>query len=243
MGAACWQTPAAAAAPQPCGGICPGGGVDPQPPTEVRRPVPPCGAVGSVGGRRPLAANLHHTHLAHTLPSIRLMPYTSSDAQGWCMERQVGCIMRAWPNLVDAVRLDDGRLVVLPADGGFRAFSSKRRETRAGLKLHDLSVHPLFILTNPEQPRRMPQLQRDGCTYTSCYCEENVYHLCASLAAAGVDVTALFAVFISNTSKEARCCAAVAPAISPPAPPPHHHHHSHRCPYGASANRGTRTGS
>ncbi|CAD7701527.1 unnamed protein product [Ostreobium quekettii] len=48
-----------------------------------------------------------------------------------------------------------------------------------------------------------PALSRADCTYTSCYCEENVHRLIDTLLQRGLaaDAGALFAVFISNPSR------------------------------------------
>ena len=46
-------------------------------------------------------------------------------------------------------------------------------------------------------------ITREICTYTKCYCEENVHRLIATLVERGVarDASDLFVVFISNPSK------------------------------------------
>lgn len=39
---------------------------------------------------------------------------------------------------------------------------------------------------------------KDECTYTSCYCEENVWKLCDSFRSHGFNIEEIYAVFISN---------------------------------------------
>lgn len=45
-------------------------------------------------------------------------------------------------------------------------------------------------------------LLREACTYTACYCEENVYLLITQLREAGARLGDLFVVFVSNPSKQ-----------------------------------------
>jgi hypothetical protein len=46
-------------------------------------------------------------------------------------------------------------------------------------------------------------VRRDECTYTSCYCEENVYKLCERLTEKGkVSIDELHVVFLSNPAKK-----------------------------------------
>ena len=51
-------------------------------------------------------------------------------------------------------------------------------------------------------------LSRSDCTYTSCYCEENIYKLIERLGSGGhgtsISLDSLYAVFISNNSKQVR---------------------------------------
>eukprot|EP00455_Lapot_gusevi_P048592 TRINITY_DN6738_c0_g3_i2.p1 TRINITY_DN6738_c0_g3~~TRINITY_DN6738_c0_g3_i2.p1 ORF type:complete len:184 (-),score=14.86 TRINITY_DN6738_c0_g3_i2:13-564(-) len=44
-------------------------------------------------------------------------------------------------------------------------------------------------------------MDRETCTYTKCYCEENVWHLCARFESEGFDLSKTFAVFCSNPFK------------------------------------------
>jgi hypothetical protein len=51
-------------------------------------------------------------------------------------------------------------------------------------------------------PAGLEQINRQQCTYTACYCEENVYHLLQHLIESGNKQTdCLFAVFISNSNE------------------------------------------
>ena len=48
-----------------------------------------------------------------------------------------------------------------------------------------------------------PLFHREDCTYTSCYCEENVYMLCKQLVKRGKgEEKGGFAVFVSNDNKK-----------------------------------------
>ena len=49
-----------------------------------------------------------------------------------------------------------------------------------------------------------PVRERSECDYTACYCEENVYKLCADLLQHN-SADCLFAVFISNPEKQVSC--------------------------------------
>eukprot|EP00249_Psilotum_nudum_P009363 c21883_g1_i1 orf=170-517(+) len=51
----------------------------------------------------------------------------------------------------------------------------------------------------------VPSMERSLCTYTSCYCEENVYLLCKQLCtnrSTEPDLSDLFVVFISNENMQ-----------------------------------------
>uniref|UniRef100_A0A7S3QTK5 Protein N-terminal glutamine amidohydrolase n=1 Tax=Dunaliella tertiolecta TaxID=3047 RepID=A0A7S3QTK5_DUNTE len=50
----------------------------------------------------------------------------------------------------------------------------------------------------------MATLDKKNCKYAACYCEENVYHLCATLVESGQakDLDKLFVIFISNPNKK-----------------------------------------
>jgi hypothetical protein len=61
-------------------------------------------------------------------------------------------------------------------------------------------------------PAGLEQINRQQCTYTACYCEENVYHLLQHLVESGSkQADCLFAVFISNSNETVsgplqQCC-------------------------------------
>jgi hypothetical protein len=61
-------------------------------------------------------------------------------------------------------------------------------------------------------PAGLEQINRQQCTYTACYCEENVYHLLQHLIESGnKQAGCLFAVFISNSNETVsgpvqQCC-------------------------------------
>ncbi len=60
-----------------------------------------------------------------------------------------------------------------------------------------------------------PSLLPGECTYTACYCEENVYKLCNTLVEKQeAKLSDLYAVFISNLNKVVSpCCHAPMPSL------------------------------
>lgn len=50
----------------------------------------------------------------------------------------------------------------------------------------------------------VPAIRREDCTYTSCYCEENVFKLSQQLVAAGAEAHQLYAAFVSNAQEQVR---------------------------------------
>eukprot|EP01024_Parvocaulis_polyphysoides_P048242 TRINITY_DN45849_c0_g1_i2.p1 TRINITY_DN45849_c0_g1~~TRINITY_DN45849_c0_g1_i2.p1 ORF type:complete len:162 (-),score=3.71 TRINITY_DN45849_c0_g1_i2:30-473(-) len=60
-----------------------------------------------------------------------------------------------------------------------------------------------MMSTQTQKQEEKDVLQCEGCTYTKCYCEENVYFLCKKLVQENISqLDNLFVVFISNLNKK-----------------------------------------